>query len=92
MQSPFVWEFELDETQFWAILDGKLDHPEIDRDWTIVRLLEFAPYGEIVQRLGFKQILEGWPRWRQKINNQGRIRGFDFLADWLPLHYPDLIT
>lgn len=91
MQSPFVWEFDLDESQFDAILDGKLEYPGIDKDWAIVRLLDYGSYSEIVSRLGFKQLLEGWPRWRPGIKNQNRIRGLDFLAEWLPKHFPDVI-
>jgi hypothetical protein len=56
-----------------------------------VRLLEYAPYPEIVRLLGYRALIAGWPRWRAKIRSQSRKRGFDFLVSWLPQHHPELV-
>jgi hypothetical protein len=87
----YIWDCDIDETQFQALLDGEQTMGRLDADWAAVRLLEYAPYPEIVHRLGFRRLVEGWPRWRTHIRSQGRRRGFDFLASWLPLHYPELV-
>ncbi|MBN2002173.1 MAG: hypothetical protein JXA21_02350 [Anaerolineae bacterium] len=64
----------------------------LDCDWGAARLLEYAPYPEIVRLLGYRALLEGWLRWRWRIRSQSRKRGFDFLASWLPEHHLGLLA
>jgi len=87
----YVWDYDIDETQFREILAGRLTIGRLDRDWAAVRLLEYAPYPEIVRLIGFRALVEGWPKWRRRIRSQSRKRGFDFLAEWLPRHHPELL-
>lgn len=84
----YIWDYDLDEKDFEALLAGRLVRGRLGRDWAAVRLLEYAPYKEIVERLGFSALAEGWPRWRQKIRSESRRRGFDFLVEWLDKHHP----
>lgn len=88
---PYVWDYDIDERQFRALLAGELRIGRVDRDWAAVRLLEHAPYREILRMLGFRALLEGWPRWRDRIRSQRRRRGFDFLVAWLPQAHPELL-
>jgi hypothetical protein len=90
-RSPYVWDYDIDEAQFLDILAGRLTIGRLDRDWAAVRLLEYAPYPEIVRLLGFRALVDGWPKWRRRIRSQSRKRGFDFLAEWLPNHHPELL-
>lgn len=91
MQLPYVWDYDMDATQFADILAGREIRGRLNRDWAAVRLLEYAPYPEIVSVLGYRALVEGWPRWRQRIRSQSRKRGFDFLVSWLPEHHPELL-
>jgi len=91
MRLPYVWDYDIDAAQFADILAGRMTYGRLNRDWAAVRLLEYAPYPEIVRVLGYRALLEGWPRWRQRIRSQSRKRGFDFLASWLPEHHPELL-
>ena len=88
---PYVWDYDIDENVFQDLLEGRSRLGRLDRDWAAVRLLEYAPYQEIVRRLGFREIVAGWPRWRPRIRSESRRRGFDFLVRWLPEHHPDLL-
>ena len=88
---PFVWDYDLDETQFRRLLSGELALGPLDRTWTAVRLLEHAPYPEIVRLMGFRDLVHGWPDWRDHIRSESRKRGFDFLVAWLPVHHPELL-
>jgi len=90
MGLPYLWDYDLGEEQFRAILDGERTIDRLDSDWAAVRLLEYASYAEILRLLGFKRIIEGWPRWREKIRSESRRRGFDFLIEWEPRHFPEL--
>lgn len=91
-RAPYVWDYDIDEDAFREILAGRKKLGRLDRDWATVRLLEHAPYREIVKLLGFRDLIQGWPRWRSKIRSESRRRGFDFLAQWLPEHHPELLS
>ena len=87
----YVWDYDIDEVTFRAILAGEVTLGRLDRDWAAVRLLEYAPYPEMVRLLGYGGIVEEWPRWRNHIRAQNRVRGLDFLVAWLPANRPDLL-
>lgn len=87
----YVWDYDIDEQQFRVLLSGERQLGRIDRDWATVRLLEHAPYREILRMLGFPALVEGWLRWRDRIRSQHRQRGFDFLVAWLPQAHPELL-
>lgn len=88
---PYVWDYEISEAQFKAMLDGQLELGRLNRRWAAVRLLEYAPYPEIIRLLGYKALIEGWAQWRPQIRSASRKRGFDFLVNWLPKNHPELL-
>ena len=87
---PYLWDYDLDEAQFRAILDGRQVVGRLDRDWAARRLLEYAPYEEIIRLIGFAKLVKDWPRWRKGISSASRKRGLDFLVKWLPEKHPEL--
>jgi len=87
----YVWDYEIDEATFQAMLDGEVTLGRLGRDWAALRLLEYAPYREIVRRLGFPVIVQDWSHWRPRIRSEGRQRGFDFLVEWLQDKHPELL-
>ena len=89
---PYVWDYDIDEPTFREILAGKKTVGRLDRDWAVARLLEHAPYREIVDLLGFRALIQGWPGWRPRIRSESRRRGFDFLAEWIPIRHPELLS
>lgn len=91
MSVAYLWDYDLDQTQFLEILDGKNKLGRLDSDWAAIRLLDYAPYSDIVKYLGFRRLVEGWPKWRDRVRSQSRRRSFDFLSAWLPAHYPELV-
>jgi hypothetical protein len=91
MGVPYLWDYDFDEAQFRAVLEGKTTIGRLDSDWAAIRLLDYASYPDIVHLLGFRRLVEGWPRWREHVRSQNRRRSFDFLTVWLPVHYPDLV-
>ena len=90
-RSPYVWDYDIDQTQFIEILDGRLKIGRLDQDWAARRLLEYAPYEEIVRLIGFRKLVENRPRWRGKIRSKSRVRGLDFLVQWIPEKRPELL-
>lgn len=86
-----MWDYDLDEAAFRRLLSGEITLGRLDRAWAAVRLLEYAPYREIVRLLGFRELVKGWPEWRARVRSEGRRRGLDFLVAWLPEHHPHLV-
>jgi hypothetical protein len=87
----YVWDYDLDQAQFLEILEGRRALGRLNQDWAARRLIEYASYEEIVHLIGFKRLVENWPRWRGKIRSKSRVRGFDFLVKWLPEKHPELL-
>ena len=91
MTLPYVWDYDIDEAQFRDVLAGRMALGRLDRDWAAVRLLEYASYPDIVRLLGYRALVDGWPKWQRRIRSSSRKRGFDFLVSWLPRHHPELL-
>lgn len=47
----YVWDYDIDETVFRDILAGRSKLGRLDRRWAAVRLLEYAPYREVIRLL-----------------------------------------
>ena len=88
---PYVWDYDIDEATFRRLLDGTQTLGRLDQRWAAVRLLEYAPYPEIVRLLGFRRLVAYWPGWRPLVRAERRRRGLDFLVRWLPQHHPELL-
>ena len=88
---PWVWDYDLGEDDFRALLAGERAFGRLDADWAATRLLEYAPWREVVRRLGFARLVRGWPRWRSRIRSISRRRGLDFVVEWLPRNHPELL-
>lgn len=89
--AAYVWDYNIDEAQFASLLAGDLVLGRLDRDWAAVRLIEYAPYADIVRLIGFPALVRDWPRWRSRVRSQSRKRGLDFLVEWLPQYHPELL-
>jgi len=89
---PYLWDYDISEQQFRDVLNGQSVIGHLNQDWAARRLLEYASYEEIVRLLGFRRLIENWPRWRSSIRSESRRRGFDFLVTWLPEKHPELLS
>lgn len=89
---PYVWDYDIDEATFGALLAGERTLGRLDRRWAAVRLLDYAPYTEIVRRLGWRELVRHWHEWRPYVRSPTRRRGLDFLVEWLPRAHPERVT
>ncbi len=89
-RARYVWEYDISQEEFDAILAGGLTRGHLDRDWAAVRVIEWAPYQEMVRQLGFPALIANWSRWRPRLRSEQQRRSLDFLVEWLPKHHPEL--
>jgi hypothetical protein len=89
---PWVWDYDLDAAEFQALVDGTRTIGSLDRTWAVMRLLEYAPWPDIVRILGYRALVTGWPEWRHRLRSESRRRGLGFVAEWLPSHHPHLLA
>lgn len=88
---PYLWDYEISEGEFRALLDGRATLGRLDQDWAAIRLIEYASYQEIIRLLGFNRLVDGWPRWRKHIRSVSRKRGLDFLTNYLSTQHPEML-
>ena len=89
---PYLWDYNLSPPEFHQILAGTLTRGRLDQDWAACRLIEYASYEEIIQQIGFRRLVKNWSRWRKNIRSESRIRGFDFLVEWLSEKHPERLN
>lgn len=87
----YIWDYDIDEDKLKGILSGETTMGKLDKRWATLRLLEYAPYHEVVRLLGFREIVEQWPGLRESIRSQSRKRGFDFLVEWIKTKHPEML-
>ena len=88
---PWVWDYDIDEPAFRALLAGERTIGRLDQRWAAVRLIEYGSYRDIVRLIGFRALVRHWPVWREHVRSVTRRRGLDFLVEWLPAHHPELV-
>ncbi|MEK6287380.1 MAG: hypothetical protein AABO57_16690 [Acidobacteriota bacterium] len=91
-RAKYVWDYDLGQDEFDDILAGRRTRGRLDRDWAAVRVIEWAPYQEMVRLIGFRALVNEWSRWRSRVRSEQQRRAIDFLVDWLPKHHPELLS
>jgi hypothetical protein len=87
----FIWDYALSKQDFLDILEGRLVKGRLNQNWAITRLLGYGKYEDIIQLLGYRNLVSNWPKLRSEIRFDDRRRGFDFLVNWLPDNHPELL-
>lgn len=89
---PWVWDYDLTRQEFDDVLAGNLvKWGHLDRDWAAVRLIEYAGYREMINRIGYGDFAREWPRWRPRVRGERFRATLDFLADWIRTQHPELM-
>lgn len=90
-RARYAWDYDISEEQFQELLSGGPALGRLDRTWAAARLIDSAPYAEVVRRIGFPDLVRHWPEWRPRVRSPSARRGLDFLAEWLPRNHPELL-
>lgn len=77
----WLWDREMDADDFDAILSGRRPSSLSQRQWALIRLLEFAPYAEIRRLLPRDFFVAQWETLRSRMRSSSRREGMAFLYD-----------
>lgn len=91
-KAKYVWDYNLSQKEFDEILAGRMERGHLNRDWAVVRIIEWASYEEMIRLIGFAALFREWPRWRNRLRSEQQRRSIDFLIEWLPKHHPELLS
>ena len=87
----YLWDYNISFDEFQELLNGTRVFGRLDRNWAAVRLIEYAPYEEMVRLIGYRALVKEWPTWRARVRMKEIKRGIDFLVTWLPQNHPELL-
>jgi hypothetical protein len=76
---PWLWDVDLDDAGFEAILQGRHVDPPHDSRWAMARLIEYAPYADIRRLLPKDLFLKEWPAVASRVRSRTRREGMEFL-------------
>jgi len=57
MRARYVWDYAISEQEFDALLAGRAAVGRLNRAWAAARLIDSAPYEEVVRRIGFGELV-----------------------------------
>jgi len=79
---PWLWDVDMDNATFEAILNGKTALGSLDSDWAMLRLIEYAPFREVKRLLPFDSFLRKWPSLKVKVRSVSRREGMEYCVVW----------
>ncbi len=79
---PWLWDTDMDNCTFDALLAGRTSLPCFDTRWAMLRLVEYAPFAEIKRLLPVDGFLALWPSLLGQVRSGMRRDGMDFMYRW----------
>ena len=79
---PWLWDVDMDNATFEAILNEKTVVGALDADWAMLRLIEYAPFRDIKQLLPFDGFIRKWPSLKSKVRSGSRRKGMEYWVAW----------
>lgn len=79
---PWLWDVDMDNATFEAILNEKTVVGALDVDWAMLRLIEYAPFRDIKRLLPFDGLSRKWPSLRPKVRSDSRREGMEYWVAW----------
>jgi hypothetical protein len=74
----WLWDVNLDGEGFERILAGSEGVSIKQRQWAVVRLIEYAPWPEIQRLLPLDFFLEQWPELAARVRSRTPLDGMTF--------------
>ncbi|MBA4386468.1 MAG: hypothetical protein C0404_00720 [Verrucomicrobia bacterium] len=81
----WLWDVDMDRTAFMDILNSETPAGSFDTKWALARLIDYAPYREIISLLPRNVFLRLWPDVCGMIRSPSRREGMDYVYNRLKL-------
>lgn len=79
LYKQLVWDYNLTESQFEDILQGKNTLGKFDQPWAIARVLENLHYYDAIFLVPFASLAKNWDNVKSKIFIKGIRDGYEFV-------------
>lgn len=80
-----VWDYNLTQNEFEAILAGKKVLGNMDQSWAIVRVLENLNYYDAMNLIPIDMLRNNWKEVQPKLFNDSIKNGYEFLLQRYPV-------
>ncbi len=74
-----VWDYNLTQEEFEAILYGKKVLGNMNQSWAIVRVLENLNYYDAMNLISLKVLRDNWNKVKGQLFNNSIKNGYEFL-------------
>lgn len=74
-----VWDYDMTQDEFEAILSGTTIIGSFDQNWAIARILENCNYYDAMSLISQETLLNNWEKIRPKLFNNSIIKGYEFV-------------
>lgn len=80
-----VWDYNLTQDEFEAILAGKKVLGNMDQSWAITRVLENLNYYDAMNLVSLNTLRSNWKEVQPKLFNSSIKNGYEFLLQRYPV-------
>lgn len=80
-----VWDYNLTQSEFEAILTGEKVLGNMDQNWAIVRVLENLNYYDAMNLVSLNTLRSNWKEIQPKLFNSSIKNGYEFLLQRYPV-------
>ncbi len=85
-QYSWLWDVDMDAARFQRTLAGLEQHKDFDQPWALIRLIDYAPYHDILRLLPRRDFVRLWPQIEGRIRSATRREGMAFVREQLLRH------
>jgi len=79
----WLWDVDMDAASFQRTLAGQERSDFFDQQWALIRLIEYAPYADILRLLPRQAFVNLWPQIEGRIRSATRREGMAFVRERL---------
>lgn len=80
-----VWDYNLTQPEFEAILAGEKVLGNMDQNWAIVRVLENLNYYDAMNLVSLNTLRSNWQEIQPKLFNSSIKNGYEFILQRYPV-------
>ena len=79
----WLWDVDMDAARFQRTLAGQEHSDFFDQQWALIRLIDYAPYPDILRLLPRRAFVQLWPQIESRVRSDARRAGMAFVRERL---------